>query len=1493
MHMSPEQQSKSTEQLLIVKSQVDADMRRLEADVKEAYTKGDRTKGDAMIAEATSTLLSMRHLINREISMGSQKILEDKEVVKSALKSVMQLKAALTKDTVADLKDGKEGAAKAAQKTLNISEDGMKGLEKEGLTQEQIQVLVAFIEKSAELLLTPQYFNTKNLLLMARFYIKILRNPLYIKLNKGEDPTKTAFEDQYCDYISEPTTAMFGELLYQSIVGAAHDNANKFLEQPIGSIVARFRYLNNRVSQQKYGTTLIPDDERQKERVFAGASGKKGHVADLSKGPLGQYEARSEEDRVSYDRQSFEKTKSVIAERLKTSCKNLGIDNEGVTIDVTLPTGQVVKKFDEVHTNATSYEYYAITDNLDFPAIPATATTPAIPRSPGSSRPIHERLTQVKNAINARETVLLSTPGISKGDRDRYIAEATTLKSSVRTYDFVCSLESSEEFEKNYRKYYQYHLSLIPAGVPEREKKAAIAVAHEFRDAIHFLNNNILFGQVVNQSGDPIIEFQTAATQGNPYVNPFTMYSKIANALTQIKTNPISSAINGTGTAATEPNQFARSRLGGSQWVETSDGRERLVHTTEEDFKIDDSMSGFLEELEVYMKSEKDLLEGGYNFRYVINTGAQGKSRGVMDTIAAMTDQTMTAEVIDRLYASENRKELVMIQSAAQQLMISTLGEGLWKNDERLRELKFNSTSGIQSKLKEYIDATFRDIPAPRRQTLLQQSLNIMYATQFRYHLLMSYTTPPQTFAGVGYDPTMRNMVFDPYYSWRRFALSSDKFDHDGFMKGTYFLPKNKEALNARLKQIGLDEHYDFEEIFQEGGRAYQNSQDIGHLAYLLSKYHVTKDGKVNNSWVGGPINEFKQGGIHEMRGWRFVWGIKANLPKRYVEEDSNGKNYSIKTDSPDAYTNVWKSIENVGANEIEGAIESWFTPEYAKKKQNEPAKVPSHAEEACYKDLTKHLFERYFKTGSGFGEAYGYGRHANADAFYKEEIEDKVKSMLKNGEHDKINKKIFKPILYQALSTIVFERSPLEYLYRIRGQDEQNGTMLVKQIRDKFKASAAFGMVGTAPPALSAEAWTKRWDETTGDLTFVQARMRKLVDQDIETNRSAWKASDTDHPSNIYGDKAAARSAVNGGKGYVIDADEIKMILIHKETGLKIDTTAERGAALTAYNTADPVIKAKIDRALLLHREIKESMMRAPAESETDHLLDELSTEVRSHGKLDAHLFEHEGRFEKLEKLMQNPHGHLDENRQLDLVDAWAQAKRNRVNRAKWFTEKVVEGYHGHISFMADHSPLYITYTNTDRRVVARAASDCFDGAENLKTYRGDPFREGSFLEMLKDAVRKGDETWGSLKSFITKNRKTYVNSIGNPDIFMPVIKDDLRIMLYALSQKGAVRTLSPIDKWSSWLDPKGHSIAAEAWTWWEGHDFNALEIRKFLIVFGKSNGFRPNQIQEFLKEFRATWADVLKEHAVEWGSYLLIYSIATWSSKILKKLEGGGSHH
>lgn len=1476
MRMLPEQQSKSTQELLITRSKVDADMRKLEAEVKEAYAKGDRTKGDAIIAEATSTLLSMEQIINHEITKDYLNEREDKKAIESALKSVMQLKAALTKDTVADLKNGKEVSAKAAQKTLNISEDGMKGLEKEGLTQEQIQVLVAFIEKSAELLLSPQYFNTKNLLLMARFYIKILRNPLYIKLNKGEDPTKTAFEDQYCDYISEPTTAMFGELLYQSIIGAAHDNADRFLGQPVGSIVVRFRYLNNRVSQQKYGTTLIPDDERQKERVFAGASGKKGHVADLSKGPLGQYEARSEEDRVSYDRQSFEKTKSVIAERLKTSCKNLRITSEGVKIitlhDPALPaTPNNIKSivFDPIATGPDSYEYYAETDNP--------------PSPPAAPAPIYQRLGLVKQAIEDRRTALLPAT-VSKAERDRVEAEIWTLKSSVRTYDFVCSLESSEEFEKNYRKYYQYHLSLIPAGVPEREKKAAIAVAHEFRDAIHFLNNNILFGQVVNQSGDPIIEFQTAATQGNPYVNPFTMYSKIANALTLIKTNPISSAINGPGTTAAEPNQFARSRLGGAQWVETPDGRERLVHTTEEDYQIDDSMAGFLEELEVYMKSEKDLLEGGYNFRFVINTGAQGKSRGVMDTIAAMTDQTMTAEVIDRLYASENRKELVMIQSAAQQLMISTLGEGLWKNDERLRALKFNSTSGIQSKLKEYIDATFRDIPAPRRQTMLQQSLNIMYATQFRYHLLMSYTTPPQTFAGVGYDSTMRNMVFDPYYSWRRFALSSDKFNHDGFMKGTYFLPKDKSALNERLKQIGLDEHYDFEEIFQEGGRAYQNSQSIGHLAYLLSKYHVTKDGKVNNSWVGGPINEFKQGGIHEMRGWRFVWGIKANLPKRYVKEDPNGKNYSIKTELPDAYTNVWKSLENVGANEIEGAIESWFLTQDGHGE---------HSKEERTQELMKHLYDRYFKAGSGFGEAYGYAGSANADEFYRDHVASKIEKLKKEGKEKDIPKKVLKPILYQALSTMVFERSPLEYLYRLRGQDEQNGTMLVKQIRDKFKTSPAFGMVGTAPTALSEEAWTRRWDETTGDLTFVQARMRKLVDEDIENNRVAWKASDSDHPSNIYGDKAAARSAVNGGKGYVIDADEIKMILIHKETGLKIDTLAERSTALTAYNTADPVTKAKIDRALMLHREIKDSMMRAPAESETDHLLDQLSAEVQTHGKLKEHQFEHGGTFEKLAKLMQNPHGHLDHNRQLDLVDAWRQAKQGRVTRAKWFTEKVVEGYHGHISFMADHSPLYITYTNTDRRVVARAASDCFDGAENLKTYRGDPFREGSFLEMLKDSVRKGDETWGSLKSFITKNRKTYVNSIGDPDIFMPAIKDDLRIMLYALSQKGAVRTLSPIDKWSSWLDPKGHSIAAEAWTWWEAHDFNALEIRKFLIVFGKSNGFQPNQIQEFLKEFRATWGDVLKEHAIEWGSYLLVYSIATWSSKILKKLEGGGSHH
>ncbi len=1466
--MSPELQSNSKELLHHIKSEIDADMHRLEAEVKEAYALGDRTRGDTIIAEATADLQKMDAFINHEITMGSLGNLEDKDVVKNALKSIMQLKAALTKDTVKDLVEGKAGGAKAAQKTLNISEEGMEGLEKEGLTQDQIQAIVLFIEKSTELLIT-RFFETKNLLLLAKFYIKILQNPLYISLNKGDDPVKTAFEDQYCGYLSEPTTANFGELLYQSIVGAAEANANKFLGHPIGGIVARFRHLNDKVSRQRYGIALTEDNG--KEPVFAGRSGRGGHIVDPLRGPIGQYELRAEEDRLSYDRQSFEKTKEVIAERLRTSCKRLGIVGEVATWT---PTGATASVFDPINTTSGSVEYYAQTDNLDFPARPATATTPATLGSLGSSRPVHERLTQVKNAIEDRRTTMLATP-VSKMERDRIEAEIWTLKSSVRTYDFVCSLESSDEFEKNYRKYYQYHLSLIPPGAPDREKKAAIAVYHEFRDAIHFLNNNILFGQVVNQSGDPIMEFQTAATQGNPYVNPFTMYSKITQALTLIKTNPIDQPITGTGPAQTvERNKFARSRLGSATRVTTADGRDVLSHTTEEDFQVNDSMSGFLEELEVYMKSEKDLLEGGYNFRFVINTGAQGKNRGVMDTIAAMTEQTMTAEVIDRLYASENRKELVMIQSAAQQLMISTLGENLWKNDDRLRELRFNSTSGIQSKLKEYIDATFRDIPAPRRQTLLQQSLNIMYATQFRYHTLMSYTLPAQTFAGVGYDSTMRSMVYDPYYSWRRFALAFDNFRHDGFMKGTYFLPKNKAELNKRLKELGLSEDYDYEEIFQEGGRAYQNSQRIGHLAYLLSKYHVTTDGKVNNSWVGGPINEFKQGGIHELRGWRFVWGIKANLPDYIVDPNLEGKNYTLETSRPDAYTTVWKSIENVGVNEIEGAIESWFlTPDKGKGKEKE----------VCAKELVKYLFDRYFKAGSGFGEAYGYGRYANADEFYENEVGNKIAA----GKAKNIGEDVLKPIFYQALSTMVFERSPLEYLYRIREQDEQNGTMVVQQIKDGLKTSPSFGA------GLDSEQWAARWQEATGDLTFVQARMRKLVDDDIEANRSAWKASDPYHPSNIYGDKAAVRSAVNDGKGYVIDADEIKILLMHKETGSAIGTPVERRDALTAYNTVDPVIKAKIDRAVLLHSEIKATMMRPPDESSTDRLLDTFTAAINhNHGrKLSEDAFISStgpAPFKGLEKLMLDAHGHFDSNRQLDLARAWERAKSNRVNRAKWFTEKVLEGYHGHISFMADHSPLYITYTNTDRRVVARAADDCFNGAENLKTYRGDPFREGSFLEMLKDAVRKGDETWGSLKSFITKNRKTYNNSIGNGDIFMPVIKDDLRIMLYALSQKGAVRSLSPIGKWASWLDPQGHSIAAEAWTWWEAHDFNALEMRKFMTVFGKSNGFNPRQIDEFMREFHGTWGDVIKEHALEWGSYLFVYCLATWSSKVLKKLEG-----
>jgi hypothetical protein len=87
--------------------------------------------------------------------------------------------------------------------------------------------------------------------------------------------------------------------------------------------------------------------------------------------------------------------------------------------------------------------------------------------------------------------------------------------------------------------------------------------------------------------------------------------------------------------------------------------------------------------------------------------------------------------------------------------------------------------------------------------------------------------------------------------------------------------------------------------------------------------------------------------------------------------------------------------------------------------------------------------------------------------------------------------------------------------------------------------------------------------------------------------------------------------------------------------------------------------------------------------------------------------------------------------------------------------------------------------------------------------------------------------------------------------------------------------------------MNPTNNSIAGEAWTYWESHDFNAVNVKQFLYAMGKVGGMNPDAVDYFSKAFCSTWFDVAKELLPQGIVYMLTYAFVTWGVNGLNKLD------
>jgi hypothetical protein len=312
-------------------------------------------------------------------------------------------------------------------------------------------------------------------------------------------------------------------------------------------------------------------------------------------------------------------------------------------------------------------------------------------------------------------------------------------------------------------------------------------------------------------------------------------------------------------------------------------------------------------------------------------------------------------------------------------------------------------------------------------------------------------------------------------------------------------------------------------------------------------------------------------------------------------------------------------------------------------------------------------------------------------------------------------------------------------------------------------------------------------------------------------------------------------------GKGYVIDEDYIKKTLIRKYLNQNKGTKSDSELAQEYERLSDSDDKKKnIKRALDVYKTLKEKVVAKPKESAL------------------------EGQWKKSKEKKDNERAERFENQ-----------KKNRIT---WFADAWKDNMFGVFKY----------YGASDQNVVARAAGGVARTSEEIKFRRSDTKdKERSGLILVKNGVRKGEDTWGVFKSYLS-GLKSGIKDDLHPDRVNEIGMQEMRRFALMLTRDEDAKTvLGELDYWLNKRNKR--SLAAASYTNWVGKDLGPSEMKAFLQVFVNEGALSPEEAGKISADFDSTWFDVAKYIAPRVGILLLMMATTTFIKKSYEEAEGG----
>jgi|GEM_PF-4045530 len=771
---------------------------------------------------------------------------------------------------------------------------------------------------------------------------------------------------------------------------------------------------------------------------------------------------------------------------------------------------------------------------------------------------------------------------------------------------FINHLDSSEKFLEYYQDKFDIALARIEAegriiNPDKRRERAAKMVTEDIHKLILFMTHRI-YASVIDSSGREPWQKLVAESSRMMYMNADTFFNALSSK--------IGSLVNSVSEATELDDALPLFKYGNqstTDWIEmerdvtdktgkTVQIGGKLISYTAPSHELQrtNSYKDFLNDLFLSARAEKDLLEGGINFDYLMRTGQMEQQNATFfQQAAAYAQRTLEANRLDELYKLPYAEVVEAAKIHLSGYYKKKMARNRWlKSPEILQGLFSNVDEAEKEALKDmvinYHDA---DPPVPPwaiKRAIIHARMHLSLVN-LEMHALSSYADAPVTELGkASYkDPALKNLdVFQTWFPGQQWQMS------DMFLKSMAFMPQPDRSWKI--------DDWNHADIKAEGEDIYDQSFRIGKLA-RHGRRTYTKD-MDPNIFERNPMGF---GGLETQRGWRFKYSLMPWL--RDYADNFNDPNELNVDGKPRGLEYAWKQIENIGLTPMQVLRDELILKDHLLKQS--PDGTAKYQEQ--YRHLFTYLYNRFFKEGVGraglsttftdknYNERIiRYADINSADEFWSRVVEpilnrptiqgrgqDPVAAEKRNTQKRSDDLKV---LINQALTVMAFERSPLDFVYIENPSKSQNGVTFISVLEKHFQKNYH------ALDGMSSDAKDKMLDDAFDDILYVQQRARIVSAQQMNEFVATQNDEESAHQKTVFGENL----------GRLNDERSNIMITAEQEkSGYLIDESVVRGVLKEKYKIDEAGItdeerqkrQKKIDAGLEVYRMIQERVIEKP----------------------------------------------------------------------------------------------------------------------------------------------------------------------------------------------------------------------------------------------------------------------------------------------------------